>query len=220
MEPLSASEENYIKAIYQLSKADPAPVNTNSLSEFLHAKPASITDMVQKIADKGLVEYEKYKGVVLTENGRARALEIVRRQRLWKVFLVDKLKFNWNEITEVADQLEHIASSLLISRLEQFLGYPRFDPTGDPIPDDKGLQQAESRKNLNEFAIGETGILVAVSNTSTEFLKYLDKTGLNIGCKIRLLDKLEFDGSMEIQVDDRKNLTITKDAGINLELTA
>jgi DtxR family Mn-dependent transcriptional regulator len=219
MESLSPSEENYLKGIHHLSGSVESPVTTNSLSEHLKIKPASATDMIRKFAEKGLVEYEKYKGVILTDKGRKLSLEIIRRQRLWKVFLVEKLKFNWNEISEVSDQLEHIASTLLISRLDQFLGYPRLDPTGESIPDESGEQQRVNNKTLNEFTAGKSGILVSIVNTTHEFLRYLDKSGITIGSKLRVIDKIDFDQSMEIQVDERKFVTVSREAAENLLMT-
>jgi len=219
MESLSPSEENYLKGIHHLSEFVEGPVTTNSLSDHLKIKPASATDMIRKFAEKGLVEYEKYKGVVLTDKGRKLSLEIIRRQRLWNVFLVDKLKFSWNEITEVSDQLKHIASTQLISRLDQYLGYPRLDPTGEPIPDNEGNQQAVNTKLLKDFDQGNSGILVSISSISQEFAKYLDKTGITIGSKIRVIDKIDFDQSMEIQVDERKFLTVSREAAENLVMT-
>ena len=219
MGTLTPSEENYLTGIFKLSEKEAGPVTTNSLSDYLKIKPASATDMIRKFAEKKLVEYEKYKGVVLTDNGRKLSLEIIRRQRLWKVFLVDKLKFNWDEIAEVSDQLEHIASTLLISRLDQYLGYPRLDPTGESIPDEKGNQQPVANRSLNDFETGDSGILVSINNISPEFRMYLDKTGITIGCKIRVTDKIEFDKSMEIQVNDRNFITVTREAAENLVLS-
>lgn len=205
----SLSEENYLKSIFHLQKHSKAGVSTNALAEELQTKASSVTDMLKKLADKHLVVYKKYQGVYLSEEGRKTALQIVRKHRLWEVFLVEKLNFSWDEVHEVAEELEHISSEKLISELDQFLNYPKRDPHGDPIPDAQGNYQVANKTLLAELADGEQGTLVGVKDTTSEFLKYLDKNSITLGKSIKVIDKEEFDGSMLLQVDD-KELRVSK----------
>lgn len=196
----SLAEENYLKAIYHLSQGERSIVSTNAIAEELQTSPASVTDMVKKLSSKKTVDYIKYKGVNMTEQGEKIALWIIRKHRLWEVFLVEKLKFTWDEVHEVAEQLEHIRSRRLIERLDDFLGYPKTDPHGDPIPDQDGNITAPTSIPLSETAIYQTVRVIAVRDTSSAFLKYLDKIGVGIGTKLVALDKIEFDSSLEIKV--------------------
>lgn len=198
----SLSEENYLKAIFHLQKHSKAGVSTNALAEEMQTKASSVTDMVKKLSDKELVIYKKYQGVYLSDSGRETALQIVRKHRLWEVFLVEKLGFSWDEVHEVAEELEHIKSEKLISELDKFLDYPKRDPHGDPIPDAKGNFQVANKTLLSDLSKGEKGTLVGVKDTSSEFLKYLDKNKIALGKTIKVLDKEAFDGSMLIQVDN------------------
>jgi DtxR family Mn-dependent transcriptional regulator len=182
----------------------------------MKTKPASVSDMLRKLGDKEVIEYRKYYGVNITEEGKKRALQTIRKHRLWEVFLVDKLQFAWDEVHEVAEQLEHIQSTLLIQRLDTYLNYPKFDPHGDPIPDEFGDVKARPRIALNEMEVDQTGQIVAVKDSSAAFLRYLDKVGAYIGARIKVLDKVEFDGSLEILVDQKKNLFMSKDVAANI----
>lgn len=213
---LTTAEENYLKAIYHLSDGGTKSVSTNDVSAEMKTKPASVSDMLRKLGDKEVIEYRKYYGVNITEDGKIRALQTIRKHRLWEVFLVDKLQFAWDEVHEVAEQLEHIQSPLLIQRMDEFLNYPKFDPHGDPIPDEYGDVRARPRLALNEMDIDQSGQIVAVKDSSAAFLKYLDKVGAYIGARIKILDKVEFDGSMEILVDQKKTLFISRDVAENI----
>jgi len=213
---LTTAEENYLKAIYHLSDGGTKSVSTNDVSAEMKTKPASVSDMLRKLGDKEVIEYRKYYGVNITEDGKKRALQTIRKHRLWEVFLVDKLQFAWDEVHEVAEQLEHIQSPLLIQRMDEFLNYPKFDPHGDPIPDEYGDVRARPRLALNEMDIDQSGQIVAVKDSSAAFLKYLDKVGAYIGARIKILDKVEFDGSMEILVDQKKKLFISRDVAENI----
>lgn len=204
----SLSEENYLKAIFHLQKHPKAGVSTNALAEEMQTKASSVTDMVKKLSDKNLVVYKKYQGVYLSESGRKTALQIVRKHRLWEVFLVEKLDFTWDEVHEVAEQLEHIKSEKLILELDKFLNYPKRDPHGDPIPDAEGDFQVANKTLLSDLSKGEKGTLVGVKDTSSEFLKYLDKNKIALGKTIEVLDKEEFDGSMLIQIEE-DNLSVS-----------
>lgn len=213
---LSFAEENYLKAIYHLSSSGQKQVNTNAIADRLETKPASVSDMIQKLSEKGLITYVKYQGVNITEEGKQKALSVIRKHRLWEVFLVSKLNFHWDEVHEIAEQLEHIRSSLLISKLDEFLGHPKFDPHGDPIPNEDGIISTKPRVILSDLSQGTISQLVSMIDTGTAFLNYLDKIDMKIGTKIKILDTIEFDGSMEIEVDYNKSITISKQAAKNL----
>jgi DtxR family Mn-dependent transcriptional regulator len=181
----------------------------------MHTRASSVTDMMQKLADKKMLVYKKYKGVQLTEKGKKAAAYVVRKHRLWEVFLVDKLKFHWDEVHDIAEQMEHIKSVELIKRLDVFLGHPDFDPHGDPIPDKEGNIKKAEKRLLSELIKNQTGICVGVKESSPEYLQYLDKKNISIGTKINVLGKEFFDGSMMIQVE-RDQFFISKQIAENL----
>ncbi len=216
MHDLSFAEENYLKAIYHLSTAGQQQVNTNAIAERLETKPASVSDMIRKLAEKGVVTHVKYQGVNITEEGKKKALWVIRKHRLWEVFLVEKLHFHWDEVHEIAEQLEHIRSSLLITRLDEFLRFPKFDPHGDPIPDEEGIISSKPRVILSELKPGSHSELVSMKDTGNAFLNYLDHIGMKIGTKIEIVDIIEFDGSVEIITDGDKKMTISKQVADNL----
>lgn len=211
----SLSEENYLKAILHLQKTSKSGVNTNALAKEMQTKASSVTDMVKKLSEKDLVIYKKYQGVYLSDSGRKTALQVVRKHRLWEVFLVDKLSFSWDEVHEVAEQLEHIKSDKLITELDKFLEYPKRDPHGDPIPDAKGDFHVANKTLLSNLSKGERGTLVGVKDTSSEFLKYLDKNNIALGKTIEVLDKEEFDESMLIQTEG-KSLRVSPLVAVNI----
>ncbi|UZR93784.1 metal-dependent transcriptional regulator [Chondrinema litorale] len=197
----SSAEENYLKAIYHLSEQQKEEVSTNSIADELQTKPASVSDMLKKLAAKKVINYVKYKGVTLTNKGRSVALWIVRKHRLWEVFLVEKLKFNWDEVHEVAEQLEHIKSRRMIERLDKFLGFPKFDPHGDPIPDKNGNIAVLTAKPLAEGITGNSYKVVSVSDSDAALLQYLDKMGISIGTVLQITDKIVYDSSIEINIE-------------------
>ena len=213
---LSFAEENYLKTIYHLSSAGQKQVNTNAIAERMETKPASVSDMIKKLSDKGAITHIKYQGVNITDEGKKSALWVIRKHRLWEVFLVEKLNFHWNEVHEIAEQLEHIRSSLLISRLDEFLEFPKFDPHGDPIPDAEGIIASKPRVILADQKIGTKCELVSLKDTGNSFLNYLDRIGMNIGTKIEIVDLIDFDGSVEIIIDKNKKLTISNQVAENL----
>lgn len=215
---LSFVEENYLKAIYHLSNSGENEVTTNALAEEMQTTPASVSDMIRKLSKKAVVNYRKYQGVNVSEEGKLLALQVIRKHRLWEVFLVEKMGFNWDQVHEVAEQLEHIKSPLLIQRLDEFLGYPKYDPHGDPIPDEHGQFTESKKQPLCETQIGSTGIVVAVQDSGAAFLKYLDKVGISIGTKISVDDLIEFDGSMDITIDQKKSITVSKTVAENIWL--
>ncbi|HNT50067.1 MAG TPA: metal-dependent transcriptional regulator [Cyclobacteriaceae bacterium] len=201
---LSLTEENYLKAIYHLSDGGAKAVLTNALAVAMNTKAASVTDMIKKLSAKEVITYEKYYGVNVTPKGKTEALMVIRKHRLWETFLVDKLGFAWDEVHEVAEQLEHINSPRLIEKLDEFLGYPKVDPHGDPIPDHKGKIKIQPQVPVDQLQIGFQGKIAAVKDSDSNLLKYLDKIGARPGVKIKVLGKEEYDESMEILIDDHR----------------
>jgi DtxR family transcriptional regulator, Mn-dependent transcriptional regulator len=216
----SFTEENYIKAIYKLSEGGNREVNTNAIADALDTKAASVTDMLRKLSAKGIADYVKYRGVTLTEKGERVALQIIRKHRLWEVFLVEKLKFNWDEVHDVAEELEHINSDLLIRRLDEFLGYPKFDPHGDPIPSEDGEINIKQQRLLAEMEINSTGVVVGVNDSQPLFLQYLDKMGIYLGAKIKVIDRIPYDNSLEINLENKKHLVVSSEVARNIFLSA
>lgn len=200
----SYTEENYIKAIFQLSQSDKG-ASTNAIAQNLNTKPASVTDMLKKLSDKKLLDYQKYRGAQLTDLGRDVAIRTIRKHRLWECFLVDKLDFGWDEVHEVAEQLEHIQSPKLTDSLDSFLGFPSYDPHGDPIPNKEGIFPSQITKTLDSFEVGSKLKLKAVKDSSPEFLRYLEKHQIDLETELEILDIEDFDGSMSIKI---KNKTV------------
>lgn len=210
---MTYSEENYLKVIYHLSQSANKGVSTNAIAKVMESKPSSVTDMVQKLADKELVEYVKYQGVTLTDKGMFMALMIVRKHRLWEVFLVEKLDFSWDEVHDIAEQLEHIKSEKLINKLDEFLGFPTEDPHGDPIPDASGNIESIDKKLLSEVAIGKKVMCVGVKDSSPPFLQYLDKQQISLGSGIEVISKEDFDHSLNLRVNGKEVSVSHKIAG-------
>ncbi|HEX8563870.1 MAG TPA: metal-dependent transcriptional regulator [Flavobacterium sp.] len=198
---MTYSEENYLKAIYHLSLFQKKGVNTNAIAKMLDTKASSVTDMIKKLAEKHFIEHQKYQGVLLTDKGLMAAKMIVRKHRLWEVFLVEKLGFPWDEVHDLAEELEHIKSEKLIDRLDAFLSFPRRDPHGDPIPDANGELQKMDNRLLSELESNQKSICVGVKDTSSEFLKYLDKQQIALGSEFEILEKENFDSSLRIRVN-------------------
>lgn len=212
---MTLSEENYLKTIYHLTTISELEVSTNAIAEKMETKASSVTDMLKKLAEKDLVNYIKYQGVSLTEKGKLSAKMIVRKHRLWEVFLVDKLDFSWDEVHDIAEELEHIKSEKLINKLDDFLGNPTEDPHGDPIPNAYGQIVKTEKHLLSELAVNQTGVCVGVKDSSADFLKYLDKQEIALGSKIEIIGKESFDLSLKIKVDS-KELTISNKIAGNL----
>lgn len=212
---MTFSEENYLKTIYHLTTSLSTEISTNAIAEMMETKASSVTDMLKKLAEKDLVHYKKYQGVFLTPKGKLAAKMIVRKHRLWEVFLVEKLAFSWDEVHDIAEQLEHIKSEQLINRLDDFLGNPTEDPHGDPIPDANGQIIKVEKQLLSELSEKQSGICVGVKDTSSEFLKYLDKQGIALGSTIEILTKEVFDSSLKIKIDG-KEVTISNKIAANL----
>ncbi|MEP7372432.1 MAG: metal-dependent transcriptional regulator [Chitinophagaceae bacterium] len=209
----STSEENYIKAIFHLQKD--GTVTTNELAAELQTRPASVTDMLKKLSNKKLVHYQAYHGFTLTSEGRKVALVIIRRHRLWEFFLAEKLKFSWEEVHEVAEDLEHVSSKKLIDKLDEFLGFPRFDPHGDPIPDANGKIETSKQICLTELPLNSTAVVCYVSDQSIEMLDLLGHKKIAIGTKIEVKRKFSYDRSMEIKIRQSRR-TPLEQAPINI----
>jgi DtxR family Mn-dependent transcriptional regulator len=198
---MTTSEENYLKVIYHLSNLSPKGVNTNAIAAMLDTKASSVTDMLKKLSEKEWIHYQKYQGVSLTDKGKLNAKIIVRKHRLWEVFLVEKLGFAWDEVHEVAEELEHIKSEKLINQLDQYLNFPSFDPHGDPIPNAKGEIIKLEKQLVSEIEVGKSITCVGVKDTSVDFLQYLNKQNISLGTKIKVLEKEPFDGTLKIEVN-------------------
>lgn len=195
------SEENYLKAIFHLQQDAEDGVSTNSLAESLDTKAASVTEMVKKLAGKNLVLYKKYYGATLTEKGTEQALKVIRKHRLWESFLVERLDFSWDEVHDVAEQLEHIQSDKLVDAIDKLLDYPKVDPHGDPIPRKDGTFPKENKSVLSECKIGSKGVIVGVKDSSPVFLKYLDKLEIGISSDFKIKDKEAFDDALDIEIN-------------------
>ncbi len=204
MNSTSYSEENYLKAIFHLGNEGSHAVSTSNLAKEIKTKPSSVTDMMQRMAEKGLVNYRKYKGVSLTELGRKTALSIIRKHRLWEVFLVEKLNFSWDEVHDVAEQLEHIKSEKLVDLLDDHLGYPQYDPHGDPIPGKDGNFPSREKQLLSQLPEKAEGVCIGVKDSSASLLKYLDRNEISLGDTIQLLEREDYDNSLLVAVGDRK----------------
>ncbi|HLF65948.1 MAG TPA: metal-dependent transcriptional regulator [Saprospiraceae bacterium] len=202
------AEENYLKAIYKLSEMakpkhdrESATVPTNAIAQEMHTSAASVTDMIQRLSDKHLVDYEKYRGVSLTETGRNLAIQLLRRHRLWEVLLVEKLGFAWNEVHDLAEELEHVESPELTDRLDTFLGSPKFDPHGDPIPNAEGKFTLRQQVPLTDLLPETLAVVVGVREHSSPFLNHLDEIGVAIHKEICVRERFSYDDSMRVDID-------------------
>ncbi len=212
------SEENYIKSIYHLQQHNDL-VNTNSLAAELHSKAASVTDMLKKLDQKKLIQYQPYHGFKLNEKGSKIALGIVRRHRLWEYFLSEKLGIEWDRVHSIAEELEHVSSDELVQRLDDFLGNPKFDPHGDPIPDSKGKMPVLSQIRLSDLPVKQTATVCSVSNQSTQMLDMLKHYKLTIGSRLKLIKFFAFDGSLEIKPNQQNTCIISKEVAKNIFVT-
>ncbi len=210
----STSEENYIKAIFHLQKD--GTVTTNELAAELQTKPASVTDMMKKLSAKKLVHYKAYHGFTLTNEGRKVALLIIRRHRLWEYFLAEKLKFSWDEVHAVAEDLEHVSSKKLIDKLDEYLGFPRTDPHGDPIPDSNGKIETSKQVCLLEIPLNKQGTVSHVSDQSSGMLELLSHKKIGIGTKLEVKKKFSYDNSLEIKIQQQTPITISEQLAKNI----
>lgn len=212
----SQSEENYLKAIYQLSLKNNDKVTITALAAVLSNNPASVIDMLKKLTDKGFAVYDKINGVRLNETGKLYALSVIRRHRLWEYFLQNKLGYTWDKVHEIAEQLEHVHYEDLADRLDEFLEFPQFDPHGDPIPDKFGKFPEIKACLLSEFTNNERSTVVGLTNMSTSFLEYLNKIGIGIGTEIEILEKFDFDSSMDLKINNETQIHLSQLATQNI----
>ncbi len=211
----STSEENYIKAIYHLQDAS-GSVSTNELAGALKTRPASVTDMMKKLKAKKLLHYQPYRGFHLSEAGNKVALTIIRRHRLWEYFLAEKLKFSWDEVHAVAEELEHVGSEKLIDKLDAFLGKPRFDPHGDPIPDINGKIRKAKQVALTDLPLNNQAVVSKVADQSKGILELLKHRKIAIGTRLEVKRKFGFDDSMEIKISQQHPFTISGQLAKNI----
>ncbi|MBK9151884.1 MAG: metal-dependent transcriptional regulator [Saprospiraceae bacterium] len=213
---LSKAEENYLKAIFKIAEKENKSVSTNAIARHLNTTAASVTDMLRKLSEKELITYEKYKGVSLSTSGNKMATNLIRRHRLWEVFLVNKLRFAWHQVHDIAEELEHIYSEELIARLDAFLDYPKFDPHGDPIPNAEGKFTIRNQTALAELFAGQNGIVLGVKDSRDDFLKYLTDMHIKLGSAIKIQKITHFDKSMHITIDERTEAVISHQVAMNL----
>jgi DtxR family Mn-dependent transcriptional regulator len=208
---LSYTEENYLKALLKITfERESIEAGTNEIASLLVLKPATVNDMLKKLKEKELVDYEKYGKIKLTKSGKKIALEIIRKHRLWETFLYEKLEFTWDEVHEVAEQMEHIQSAKLVDKLDKFLNYPEFDPHGDPIPNKKGELKVHYKKTLSDIPVGKSCKMVAVKDNSSPFLQYVVKVGLSINIKINVMSVQDYDSMMLIEVNGQQSFISQK----------
>ena len=211
----STSEENYIKAIYHL-QGDDVTVTTNELARELKTKPASVTDMMKKLKTKKLLHYQPYQGFRLSNEGSKVALGIIRRHRLWEYFLAEKLKFSWDEVHAIAEHMEHVSSKKLIDKLDEFLGFPRVDPHGDPIPDANGKIETSKQVCITELALNKPALVSHVSDQSSEILELLKHKNISIGTRVEVKKRFGFDNSMEIKIRQQQPFNISEQLAKNI----
>jgi DtxR family Mn-dependent transcriptional regulator len=215
---LSVTEENYLKSIYKIAEADGIPVSTNSVAARMQTTAASVTDMIKRLSEKDLLDYEKYRGVQLTKEGNRLATQLIRKHRLWEVFLTEQLGFRWDEVHDIAEELEHIQSTQLIDRLDRFLGHPRFDPHGDPIPDANGEWEHRQQIPLSALQPGQTGIVTGVNDHSPAFLQYLQQLGLTLGARVALQEIISYDQSLRVVIGSRPAQSLSEKVARNLNI--
>jgi DtxR family Mn-dependent transcriptional regulator len=209
------AEENYLKSIYHLSM-DAQNVSTNQIAASLKTKASSVTDMLKKLADKALINYTRYQGVSLTPSGEKIAVNIIRKHRLWEYFLVEKLNFKWDQVHDMAEEMEHISSAELIDRLDKFMDYPQHDPHGEPIPDCNGLFKSSELKPVSALAVNDSGVISGVRDQTSSFFQYLENQNLTIGKKIIITEIIAFDHSVVLQIGNKKEVHISREVANNL----
>lgn len=213
---LSTAEENYLKAIFKISERAQKSASTNAIAKHLQTSAASVTDMLKRLSEKKYINYEKYKGVTLKAEGSKLATQLIRKHRLWEVFLVKKLRFSWDQVHDIAEQLEHIQSKELIMRLDAYLDYPKFDPHGDPIPNADGKFTIRSQTPLSEMHKGQVGSLVGVREHSSDFLQYLSAQNIKLGTVISIIETMPYDKSMRLELEHKREILVTSLVAQNL----
>ncbi len=211
----SISKEDHLKAIFHLQQ-EQGVVTTNALAAALQTRPASVTDMLKKLKDQKLLIYERYKGFKLNNDGRKAAVQIIRKHRLWEYFLVKKLQFGWDEVHEIAEELEHIGSKKLIDRLDAYLGFPDTDPHGDPIPDSQGRLPMRRQVNLSQLPTGKIVQVAGIASQTPEMLEVLQHNHIRLGTKLEIRKKFPFDDSLEVKVRNRPPVTLSSRVAKNV----
>lgn len=215
----TTSEENYLKNIYHLQVMHKEKVSATMLAETVNTRAASVTDMLKKLHKKKLLHYEPYKQFHLTETGTKAAIDIIRKHRLWEYFLVNILKFKWDEVHEIAEELEHVSSTELVTRLEQFLGFPSFDPHGDPIPNSKGMMPEIEQLNLEALPLKQLAVVSYIRDQSMAMLDILAHYNIKIGTRLKVTHRFDFDESVEIKIDKQPAASISKQVAANIYCT-
>lgn len=214
---ISFTEENYLKAIFSLSRlSNQQEVSTNQISDHLNNKAASVTDMLKRLSEKKFIDYKPYKGVKLTDKGKRTAVKVVRKHRLWEVFLVEKLNFKWDEVHDIAEQLEHINSDELVEKLDMYLGQPKFDPHGDPIPDSSGKFFIQKSIALSEARKKQILVITGVTDHSPQFLQYLSSTGISLGDHLKIEEINIYDNSLNVKINKSKMLFLSDKVASNI----
>ena len=211
----SVSKEDHLKPIFHLQQ-EQGMVTTNALAAALQTRPASVTDMLKKLKEQKLLNYERYKGFKLNNEGRKAAVQIIRKHRLWEYFLVKKLQFGWDEVHEIAEELEHISSRELIDRLDAFLGFPQSDPHGDPIPDSQGRLQIRRQLSLSELPPGKIAQVSGIASQTSDMLELLQYNHIRLGTRLEIRKKFPFDNSLEIKVRNRPPVTLSAQVAKNV----
>ncbi len=211
----SASKENHLKAIFHLQQQQ-SVVTTNALAAALQTRPASVTDMLKKLKEQKLLNYERYKGFKLNNEGKKAAIQVIRKHRLWEYFLVKKLQFGWDEVHEIAEEMEHISSKKLIERLDAFLGFPETDPHGDPIPDSTGKIRMDKQLSLSEQPLNKTVRVSGIARQTTEMLELLQYNHIRLGTRLEIRKKFPFDESVEVRIRNRPPVTISAQVAKNI----
>ncbi|MEM9991044.1 MAG: metal-dependent transcriptional regulator [Bacteroidota bacterium] len=213
---ISQTEENYLKAIFKINESTGKSAGNKAISNAMDTSAASVTDMLRRLAKKELIHYESHRGVTLTNAGSSIATNLIRKHRLWEVFLVDKLQFAWDEVHPIAEELEHIKSAKLIAQLDEFLGYPKFDPHGDPIPDVEGNFTFRQQILLSDVEVGKQGMLVGVQEHSKDFLQYLDGLKLGLGTVVEVLERFTYDESVRLRINNSAVVVLSQKVSQNL----
>jgi len=204
------SEENYLKTIYLLSKQSNDKVSVTALASALANNPASVIVMLKKLIKKNLIDYDKNIGVRLNETGNKAAVQIIRRHRLWELFLQNKFGYTWDEVHEIAEQMEHVHDEQLADRLDKFLDFPQFDPHGEAIPKANGQMPDIKVKTLQEVQVGKVCKVASVKDTSKSFLQYLYRLNIGIGTTIKVIERIDFDGSLIIMIENSTKATVSE----------
>lgn len=213
---ISATEENYLKAIFKIAEKEKKTAGTNAISKHMKTSAASVTDMIKRLSEKNLVNYAKYRGVSLTSEGNRIATNLIRKHRLWEVFLVDKLNFQWEQVHDMAEELEHINSDELVNRLDDFLGNPKFDPHGDPIPSTDGKFTLRSQIPLSNMKINSVGTLIGVKHHDQDFLEYLNSLSVKLGTSLKVVEKNNYDHAMRVLIDSEREAVLSEKVTQNL----